>query len=600
MIKSTALSVLAIIIATSVAAQRIPADKQVTWAGAGIPANNPVITNEVNILNFGGVGDSTTDNAPAIDSAMSSFHGRAGIVYFPPGKYYIESTLNMPDSVTLRGDCSDSSYFIFNLWGAAIDCIDAQIVNEPDTFKSIVVGFSKDTNVITVGDITGFTVGGYAEIQETNGAWDVVPATWATGCVGQIVHITAINGNNITFDNPLRIGYTPSLNPQIRPWTSRKFVGIEDLNITRVDTGLPATGYCIYFSNALNCWVKGVQSSHSVGAHVAMNVSTNITVSGCYFHDSYAYDGVGTRGYGVLMIQHSGQNLVENNVFDHLRHSIINKQGANGNVAGYNYAVNEYRVETPTNAGADLVLHGHYPFANLYEGNIASNIMIDSTWGPAGPYNTFYRNRANLYGVLMTPGPSVLSDSENFVGNETTDAALFFGIFYFVGNNHFLYGNDSLGVITPAGTNNLADTSYYRTSFTDFWNTNPLPPTIGMPIPLGTGTIPAADRYAAGGRITVSPNPACRVTTRIPKISSRDFSVYPNPASDFIYVKLGNTNAASTLQLLSVDGRVIYQSSIAKGTTETQINIRNYPEGLYLIRLSNENSTFVRKVAIER
>ncbi len=412
-------------------------------------------------MSFGAHGDSIHDDASAIASAIASLSGHAGIVYFPYGKYLIKSTLNIPDSVILRGDCSDSAQLVFNLGGSAIDCIDAQ-VNVSTTFQNIISGFSKDTTVIIVASTSGFNVGDYAEIEETNGPWNTVPVSWAVNCVGQIVHITAINGNKLTFENPLRIKYTPSLTPQIRKWIPRTFVGVEDLNITRIDTGLPIGGYQISFQNARNCWVKGVESSHSVGAHVSMDVCSEITVSGCYFHDAYAYDGSDTRGYGVLMIQHTGQCLVENNVFKHLRHSVIVKQGANGNVAGYNFCTDEYRVEFPTDAGADLTGHGHYSFANLFEGNIVNTIMIDSTWGPTGPYTTFYRNRAALYGIIMTPGASVLSDTLNWVGNETTDNSLFHGLFLMAGINHYEYGNNILGTITPPATTNLTDTSYYR------------------------------------------------------------------------------------------------------------------------------------------
>ena len=73
------------------------------------------------------------------------------------------------------------------------------------------------------------------------------------------------------------------------------------------------------------------------------------------------------------------------------------KQGANGNVFAYNYSLDPYRSEDPHDAGSDMLLHGHYPFANLFEGNIGESIIVDDTWGPAGPYNTFFRNRADLY-----------------------------------------------------------------------------------------------------------------------------------------------------------------------------------------------------------
>ncbi len=589
----------AIIITAISAAQVIPANKQVKWSGAGAPTNNPVITNEVNVMSFGAYGDSIHDDASAIASAISSLSGHAGIVYFPPGKYLIKSTVNLPDSVILRGDCNDSAQLVFNMGGSAIDCIDAQ-ASVTNPFQNIISGFAKDTTVIVVASTAGFNVGDYAEIQETNGKWNTVPVSWAVNCVGQIIHITAINGNKITFENPLRIAYTPSLTPQIRKWVPRTFVGIEDLNITRTDATMPASGYQISFQNARNCWVKGVESSHSVGAHVSMDVCSEITITGCYFHDAYAYDGTSTRGYGVMMIQHTGQCLVEDNVFNHLRHSVIVKQGANGNVAGYNYAINEYRVEFPTDAGADYTCHGHYSFSNLFEGNIGNTIMVDSTWGPTGPYTTFYRNRAALYGILMTPGASVLSDTLNWVGNETTDNSLFHGLFFMAGINHYEYGNNILGTITPVGTNSLVDTSYYRTTFTDIFSSSPYPPTVGPPIALGTGTIPAMQRYVANGKMTVSPNPPCKTTTVVNEIATNgDMLIYPNPASDKIFIKL-NTTAISNVEIFSMDGRVLYKNSIQSNRNLAEINIAGFSTGVYFVRIDNASGAMVKKLVIER
>src|SRR5579862_325118 len=77
--------------------QVIPVNRQVKWKGAGIPTTNPVITKQVNVKTFGAKGDSINDDYSAINSAITSLGGHAGIVYFPPGKYLVKSTLNLPD-----------------------------------------------------------------------------------------------------------------------------------------------------------------------------------------------------------------------------------------------------------------------------------------------------------------------------------------------------------------------------------------------------------------------------------------------------------------------------------------------------------------------
>ena len=97
--------------------------------------------------------------------------------------------------------------------------------------------------------------------------------------------------------------------------------------------------------------------------------------------------------------------------------------GVNGNVIAYNYSIEPNRSEFPAEASADISLHGHYPFSNLFEGNIVQNIQIDLTHGPNGPFNTFFRNRAELYGIVMSSG-IVQNDSINELQEEIQNMTL--------------------------------------------------------------------------------------------------------------------------------------------------------------------------------
>jgi len=74
------------------------------------------------------------------------------------------------------------------------------------------------------------------------------------------------------------------------------------------------------------------------------------------------------------------------------------QHGANGNVFAYNFSFNakSYAGEfigPIYYKNTDISLHGHYPFSNLFEGNIAQYIYSDHSHGANGPYNTFLRNR---------------------------------------------------------------------------------------------------------------------------------------------------------------------------------------------------------------
>lgn len=131
-------------------------------------------------------------------------------------------------------------------------------------------------------------------------------------------------------------------------------VGIEDLKIVRIKEGLSARevkamvgdydyvddiqaywGNNIAIRRATNCWVTGVESENTFRNHVTLEFAEHITVSGVYFHHANNY-GPNGYGYGVG-IWDSGNNLVENSIFVHLRHGVTIVDGSWFNVIGYNY-----------------------------------------------------------------------------------------------------------------------------------------------------------------------------------------------------------------------------------------------------------------------
>ena len=145
--------------------------------------------------------------------------------------------------------------------------------------------------------------------------------------------------------------------------------------------------------------------------------------------------------------------------------------------------------------GGDISLHGHYPFANLFEGNIVMNIQIDHEWGPSGPYNTFFRNRAEGYGIIFSAGNPNTSNSQHIIGNDVDYNGMFLGPYTITGINHIEHGNNIDGTIRPPGTGTLSDTSYYLVAEPPFWSVADGWPSLGIPNALGAGTNPANYRW---------------------------------------------------------------------------------------------------------
>jgi hypothetical protein len=78
-------------------------------------------------------------------------------------------------------------------------------------------------------------------------------------------------------------------------------------------------------------------------------------------------------------------------------------------------------------------------------------------------------------------------------------------------------------------------------------------------------------------------------------VEPSNFSIFPNPASDFIQLK-ASQNSISKIDLFTLTGQFIRSYS----NVNEPIMIRDLPKGMYLIKFQNSNSSYSRKLIIER
>ncbi len=559
--------------------QIIEPGRAVDWKSAYNGFNPIFPTLQINILDFGALGDGITDDHQAISDAISSLEDEGGTIYFPPGNYLINSPINFSNDIVFKGQGADSTILIFDLGGQALNCINiskAQTTN----FISVSSGFTKESNKLYCPDCEDLEKGDFAEIIQDNGNWDIAPADWAQNTVGQIIRVEDVLEDTIWFNNPLRIEYSEDLNPRIRSIIPIQNCGIECLKIKRIDEPEEGAGSNINFSFAANCLIRGVESDSSVGSHISVYHSTNIWFTGNYIHHAFTYDGAGTRGYGIQLSQHSGECYIADNIFRHLRHSMMVKSGANGNVFAYNYSLEPNRSEPIPTLSGDISLHGHFAYSNLFEGNIVQNIIIDHYWGPSGPWNTMLRNRAELFGILMTENEEYETSYQNFVGNETSNIITPYGQFITTGNNHFKYGNNIRGNAVPEGSEDFTDTSYYLSGQPPFWTSEYAWPPIGYPNKLDEFTIPAKQRFLDGDYTLCNDSTVSGIGE---KIRLPVFNVWPNPASEKVFFKLKRYEDLD-ISIYDAKGRRIYHNHLNNNLLTQSINISFIKQGgIYLI-----------------
>ncbi len=80
----------------------------------------------------------------------------------------------------------------------------------------------------------------------------------------------------------------------------------------------------------------------------------------------------------------------------------------------------------------------------------------------------------------------------------------------------------------------------------------------------------------------------CEQETAIETISGNTFQLFPNPASDFIYLQSGKNEIVSTIALTDLNGSCIERFSVS-GNSILQIDIAGLASGVYFITIANEN-----------
>ena len=397
----------------------LPETARARWARAGLGAPATNYATVVNVRDYGAKGDGATDDAAAISSAVSKAPA-GSVVYLPAGTYRLLSTLSLKSDMILRGDGPALTSLIFEGSGTANRCIaiirwDSE---QPADTVAVTDGMALGSTRVTVASVSGFQPGDIIEIDEDNDpAWGWTEA-WQLRLPGQMNRVLAVDvpGKVLTLDRHLRHAFTTARNPRVHRLVTRSNIGIENLFIRRKDA---VVGYTVEMKYAVRCWIKNVESYMTYKSHVWMERGFECEVRQSYFHDAFSFGG-GGEGYGVGCGKRTSDCLVEDNIFQHLRHAMIVGIGASGNVYGYNYSTDRALDPVSGTPQADISVHGNYVFMNLFEGNVLEDADVPDWYWPAGPGNTLFRNRISNSGTAIDAG----SDNQNFLGNVLTRGTL--------------------------------------------------------------------------------------------------------------------------------------------------------------------------------
>ena len=76
------------------------------------------------------------------------------------------------------------------------------------------------------------------------------------------------------------------------------------------------------------------------------------------------------------------------------------------------------------------------------------------------------------------------------------------------------------------------------------------------------------------------------------------FSAYPNPADDILFIKMETESAATFhISLQTIDGKELtFLEKKVTGLRNFEINMADFSAGFYLLKVTNEKGRLVRKI----
>ena len=313
--------------------------------------------------------------------------------------------------------------------------------------------------------------------------------------LSQMVEVTAINGNTITFATPLHHSFLVSEQAQLSTYVNPVLqgVGIEDIfffgGMGGDFHGNVSMSLCAY------CWVKHVEAMWAVGTNIGFYSTYRSELRDSYIHETPEANP-GGGGYLVGLNVAASDNLFENNVMWYGNKEIVMRGTGGGNVVAYNYMDDSFGSQYPNTSEAGLNA-GHYttPHMELLEGNYSQNYKGDSYWGNSiditvfrnwlsalraahPPLNTYsvtlggitypygdpegriavdiqaYSLRHNLVGNVLGKQGETLLSVNNGTYSATQDAWVFESLSGFPSDNPVIMWN--IGAYTASTTGNLS------------------------------------------------------------------------------------------------------------------------------------------------
>ena len=362
------------------------------------------------------------------------------------GTFTINSALDVPSNVTLRGSGVDVTYIEHSSTGMdeiiSLSGFTSSGGNWDDDDGTNITAPSKGDTTISASGAHGLSAGDIVIIDQSISSGNYPGNTSCSGgdcsrnysgsyntrTVGQIGRVVSTDGTDFTVEIPVYIDFSSGDDPEVydlSDQTIRELAGVEDLTITADNVALnDGAGHgAIFIQGSVNCWVYNVKITGIGRTGIKTRGAYRCRIEKTFLQDTRTATSSNV-GYMWWISFSTSACLIQNNIVDDGNDTVFT--GAmGGNVIAYNYFRNLHNDSYPNIPGKGTFFHGSYSVMNLFEGNYFDDSIMggaaDTGFGEHG-WQTYFRNRTKgkgdsaktqQLGNVEWPG----GYNGNFVGN---------------------------------------------------------------------------------------------------------------------------------------------------------------------------------------
>jgi hypothetical protein len=258
----------------------------VTSSAAALTVNSGTI---INVLNYGAIGNGSTDDTAAINRAIAALQPGYEL-FFPCGTYQISAGLSAiaKNNVAIAGQTGCGAVTIRSSGGGStiLQIGSGQNLSSPTSITATTADL--DQTFQASFSAIGAGVGDYVFLSETVSTADTTHTNCGgSGCRGEVLKITGLSGNTATVETAVHHAYDPSC---CVPWVQKLLNPVSGVSVH--DLVLDGSGAAMYALAVLNA--------------VNLNVN-NLTLQNISCSAIAAVNGY-NDAYSTITVTHAGTN----------------------------------------------------------------------------------------------------------------------------------------------------------------------------------------------------------------------------------------------------------------------------------------------------